>query len=129
MRIQEFPLYVYEKYECGFELEVRFCLFLLLISVIILIILDRRALIVVYCKYEEEEYDSSFPHRTSFGTSLLLSSRVRPLNIPSVDLTRSKRCDDGDLICQQPHTSLILRHDSNGLDTLCQYHARTVKQN
>ena len=49
-----------------------------------------------------------FPHRTSFGTSLLLSSHVRPLNIPSVDLTRSKRCDNGDLICQKTaHTPYL----------------------
>jgi hypothetical protein len=47
-----------------------------------------------------------FSYRTSFGTSLLLSSRVRPLHIPSVDLTRSKRCDNGDLIGQKPHTPL-----------------------
>src|SRR5690242_20738607 len=56
-----------------------------------------------------------FLHRINFGTSLLLSLRVRPPNIPSVDLTRSKRCDNDGLICQQPHAPLAYIQQEEGL--------------
>src|SRR5947209_8841966 len=70
-----------------------------------LIILDFYASLC-YSITTRKNSHTLLPHRTSFGTSLLLSSRVRPLNIPSVDLTRSKRCDNDGLICQQPHAPL-----------------------
>jgi hypothetical protein len=44
--------------------------------------------------------------RSGFGTSLLLRSLILPLNIPSVDLTRSLEYDHGDLTSQRPHEHL-----------------------
>ena len=43
-----------------------------------------------------------FPHETSFDTLLSLLSRVRPPNISYIYVTRSKRCDNSELLWQQP---------------------------
>src|SRR5229473_1006238 len=75
---------------------------------IILYLLTSTKFLWYTVNAEEGQLPALSSNRISFGTSLLLSSRVRPLNIPSVDLTRSKRCDDGNLICQQPHTHPLL---------------------